>query len=173
MSEEVLELDLTDYKDKFGAYVPPGEYLIRVDDAEVDRNGENPCLIVYSTITEGEFAGMNLVDRLYITANSMFRIVGALQALGFKTPRGRLQIPLRELPGRSVKVAVEDNTYKGRTRAQIASYINGSAVVPQVDKTDLTDLVPSGLDEFKSSVSDDGATVSVSAKPVDLSALDM
>jgi hypothetical protein len=124
MSDEVT-IDLSDYKDKVGSRIIPGRYLVLVEDAEQDtaRSG-NTMINLWFRVKGGEFDGSTIVDRLVLTPNSLFRVVGFMQAIGMPTPKKRLAINLRQFVGKTLEIDVEDGEpYNGRIKSEVRGYI--------------------------------------------------
>jgi hypothetical protein len=119
-----LVLDLTNYKDTVGGYVSPGRYAVVIEDAELGEssNKKTPQLTVWLRVVGGEYDGTTLVDNLYLTDKSTFRVVGFLQALNIATPRQRLTFKVRTFINRRAYVVVEDDVYNGKTRARVSAY---------------------------------------------------
>lgn len=120
----VMTIDLTNFKNRFGSRVPEGTYLTQIEDLESTTSKQgNPMIIVYSRIVGGEYDGANLVDRLTLSENAMFRVVAFLQGLGIKTPRKKIQVDENRIIGRKVMVDVADGEpYNGNVRSEIKAY---------------------------------------------------
>jgi len=123
MADDLI-LDLTNYKDTVSNYVAPDKYLVVIEDAELGEssNKKTPQLRLWLRIVGGDFDGSTLVEDLYLTDPSMFRVVAFLSALGIKTPKKKLQFKLRQFVGRRVHVHVDDDTYNNRTRSRVAAF---------------------------------------------------
>lgn len=119
-----IVIDLTNYKDRFGSRVEEGTYLVQVEDLESSQSkAGNPMINVFLRIIEGEEEGKTLVDRLTLSENAMFRVVGFLTGLGIKTPRKRIAIDPARIIGRKVIVEVADGEpYNGNVRSEVKSY---------------------------------------------------
>jgi hypothetical protein len=124
MAADDLILDLTNYKDTQGDYVNPGTYTAVIEDAEIGKSSQKqtPQLQVWLRIVGGEFDGSNLVEQLYLTEGSTFRVVAFLRALGIKTPKGVLRLKLRSIINRRVDVVVIDNEYNNKVRSRVDEY---------------------------------------------------
>lgn len=123
MSIEIL--DLTNYRDRNGAKVPEGNYLVQVEEVEVGKspNKGTRQWTVYLRIIGGDQDGQMLVDRLYITENALFRVVGFLNGIGVKTSNKKLRISPAKLAGRKARVDVADGEpYNGTVRSEVKSY---------------------------------------------------
>lgn len=144
-SAQSVIIDLTNYKDKSSAHVPEGQYHVVIEDAETttSRNG-NPMIVVYLRISGGASDGLNIVDRLTMSENAMFRVVGFLQALGMPTPKKRLSVPLRQIIGRRVDVVLGDgDPYNGVTKSEVRQYVR------PVKNAGFTEPTLSDDDEFE------------------------
>lgn len=122
---DTVVVDLTGYKDRNGARVPEGTYHVVVDDAEQSKaKTGNTMVTVWLRIVGGEYDGDTIVDRLTMTEKSLFRVVGFLQAIGIKTPRSRLRIPLEALKGKTLDVEVVDGEpYMKRIKSEVTAYM--------------------------------------------------
>lgn len=120
-----IQLDLTNYRDRFGAYVTPGRYRVQIEDMEPGETAKgDPKITAYMRIMGGEYDGKTLVDTLTLTEKAMFRMVALMEALNIPTPRKRLSIPESKFIGRTLDVVVVDNeTPSGQVRSNISQYI--------------------------------------------------
>lgn len=160
-------VDLSNYKDRVGQRVTPGRYRVLVEDAEMDTaKSGNKMINLWLRVEEGEHQGATIIDRLVLTENSLFRVVGFMQAIGLPTPKKRLALNLRNFIGRHLIIDVEDgDPYNGRVKSEVRGYskIEGDSPSAGEDLDDLGDLqdAPSleGLSEFMNdgSVDDDNA----------------
>ncbi len=140
MSNDVT-IDLTNYKDRVGQRVQPGRYRVVVDDVEQDtaRSG-NTMINLWLRIVDGEFAGSTIIDRLVLTENSLFRVVGFMQAIGLPTPKKRLKINIQNFVGKQLDVDVDDGEpYNGRVKSEVRGY-NRLAGASTENSADLDDL---------------------------------
>lgn len=149
MSVEIL--DLTNYRDRNGARVPEGNYLVQVEEIEVGKssNKGTPQWTVYLRIVGGEQDGLTLIDRLYLTENAMFRVVGMLNGLGVKTSKKRMKIDTNKLVGRKARVDVADGEpYNGTIRSDIKGYQRfvSAATAPVDGDEELDDQLEGGDD---------------------------
>ena len=122
---DTVVVDLSNYKDRNGARVPEGTYRVVVEDAEQSKaKTGNVMITVWLRIVGGEFDGETIVDRLTLTEKSLFRVVGFLQAIGIKTPRSRLRVPLEAIKGKTLDVeAVDGEPYMNRIKSEVRSYM--------------------------------------------------
>lgn len=150
MSNEVT-IDLTNYKDKTGSRVAPGRYKVIVDDLEQSqaRSG-NAMIVLWFRVLDGEFSGSTVLDRLVLTENSMFRVVGFMQAVGIPTPKKRLKINLKQFLGKVLEIDVEDGEpYNGRVKSEVRGYmrITGQAAETESVEDPLAGLADDTADE--------------------------
>lgn len=123
-----LLLDLSGYKDKNGTYVPDNDYLVVVEDVENDKTGPksknpgSPMVILYLRVIGGEYDGATLVDRMTVTPNALFRIVGFMQAIGLKVPKKKFKINTGKFVGKHLLVSTTTDEWNGAKRANVAAY---------------------------------------------------
>ena len=143
MSSDLI-IDLSEYKDRMGNRVLPGNYRVVVEDAEPDQSkAGNPMVNLWFRVIGGDFDGATLVDRLVMTEKSLFRVVGFMQAIGMPTPRKRLKINIQAFIGKSLMVEVDDGEpYNGRVRSEVRGYmrVSGADKAEQAGD-DLDDLM--------------------------------
>ncbi len=122
-------IDLRNFKDRRGSRLPEGEYLVRVDDAElVETKAGDPMVNLFYVVVGGACDGSALVDRLVLKDASLWRAVAFLQAVGVPTPKKNLNIPFKLIVGRTLLVTVEDGEpYNGQTKSEIRGYANAKA----------------------------------------------
>ena len=140
MSNNVT-IDLTNYKDRVGGRVQPGRYRVVVDDVEQDTaKSGNTMINLWLRIVDGDFAGSTIIDRLVLTENSLFRVVGFMQALGMPTPKKRLQINIQSFVGKQLDVDVDDGEpYNGRVKSEVRGYLRAEGISRE-DSSDLSDV---------------------------------
>lgn len=147
MSVEIL--DLTNYRDRNGARVPEGNYLVQIEEIEVGKSAQKgtPQWTVYLRIIGGDQDGLTLIDRLYLTENAMFRVVGFLNGIGVKTSKKRMKIDTAKLVGRKARVDVADGEpYNGTIRSDVKSYQRFVAAEAESDE-ELGDDLPEEQEE--------------------------
>lgn len=174
MSDD-LTIDLTNYKDKVGSRVLPGRYRVVVEDAEQTKAASgNQMINLWLRIQGGEFDGSTIVDRLVLTENSLFRVVGFMQALGYPTPKKRLSVNLRQWVGKVLDIDVEDgDPYNGRVKSEVRGYSKVTGATAAEEAVDLADLPPARTTE---EVAENLATVAETAgsdAEVDLDSIDL
>lgn len=122
---ESFNIDFTNYKDRSSAHLAPGEYLVRVVDAEVTETKKNadPMINVFYEVQGGAFAGSPLIDRLVLTDKALWRAVKVFRALGLKVEKRNMNIPLKMILGRTLVVKVSDGEpYNDEIRSEIREY---------------------------------------------------
>lgn len=181
MSNEVT-IDLTNYKDRVGQRIQPGRYRVIVDDVEQDTaKSGNQMVNVWLRVVDGEFAGSTLIDRLVLHQNSLFRVVGFMQAIGIPTPKKKLRLNISTFLGKVLDVEVDDGEpYNGRVKSEIRAYYRiAKADADAADaSTDLDDLAVAGdegvQDEVLSGIeSSPEMKVAEAAAEVDLDTLSL
>lgn len=139
---QIIDLDLTGYKDRFGAYLAPGRYHVIVEDLEVVSSKKekeeaaasrrparlNMVNLWLRVVDRGEFEGLVQTDRLMLEGGALFRTVGFLQALGMPTKRGKMRIDGQRWLGKHLLIDTRDgDPYNGQVRSEVAGYARLSA----------------------------------------------
>ena len=134
MSNEVT-IDLSNFKDRVGQRIQPGRYRVVVDDVEQDTaKSGNQMINLWLRVVEGEFSGSVLIDRLVLHQNSLFRVVGFLQAIGVPTPKKKLRMNIQAFLGKVLEVEVDDGEpYNGRVKSEVRAYYR----ITSAEATDL------------------------------------
>lgn len=140
----MLNINLSDYRERFSPQLPPGRYSVIVDHFEqgVAKSSGNTKITLWLRITEGPHRDAVLVDNLTITAAALFRVVAFMQAIGLPTPRQNLQVNLKTWLNKRLQVDVEDGEpYKGRVKSEVRGYLrltdNGDTDAAPADLSDL------------------------------------
>lgn len=122
--DELITVDLSNYKDRQGSRVPEGRYKVRITDVDTsDSSTGNKMINVNFEIIEGKYQGSTLVDRYVQTDKVLFRTVGLLQAIGMNTPKKRLGVKASQLINRVLFVDVEDGEpYMNRVRSEVRGW---------------------------------------------------
>lgn len=141
MSEKLI-IDLTNYKDRQGAKVTPGNYTVVVDDVESTKsNAGNPMVNIWLRIVGTEFDGQTIVDRLTITEKALFRVVSFMNAIGIPTPKKKFQIDVKRFLGKTLEVSVDDGEpYNNVVRSEVRAYYRSAKKVTSEEVADLDDL---------------------------------
>jgi len=134
VSNEVT-IDLSNFKDRVGQRIQPGRYRVVVDDVEQDTaKSGNQMINLWLRVVEGEFSGSVLIDRLVLHQNSLFRVVGFLQAIGVPTPKKKLRMNIQAFLGKVLEVEVDDGEpYNGRVKSEVRAYYR----ITSAEATDL------------------------------------
>lgn len=153
----MLNVNLTNYKERFGQTVPPGRYTVVVDDLEQTTSKQgNPMVNLWFRIVEGPHDGATIVDRVTVTEKALFRVVAFMQAIGQPTPRRNLQINLNTWLGKRLQVDVEDGEpYNGRVRSEVRGYL----------RLDVNSMTPGEYGEFREETDAAVAAASVADLP--------
>ena len=133
-----LTFDFTNYKDTSTAHVPAGTYHAEVADfEETVSKADNVMFVVYLRITEGPYAGQQIIDRLPQTERAMFRSAAFLQALGVKIAKKRIALNPKSLIDRPVDIVVEDGEpYNGRVKSEVREYLRATKPAQAEPKDD-------------------------------------
>lgn len=123
-----LTFDFTNYKDTSTTHVPAGTYHAEVADfEETVSKADNVMFVVYLRITEGPYAGQQIIDRLPQTQKAMFRSAAFLQALGVKIAKKKIALNPKSLIDRPVDILVEDGEpYNGRVKSEVREYLRAT-----------------------------------------------
>jgi len=134
VSNEVT-IDLSNFKDRVGQRIQPGRYRVVVDDVEQDTaKSGNQMINLWLRVVEGEFSGSVLIDRLVLHQNSLFRVVGFLQAIGVPTPKKKLRMNIQSFLGKVLEIEVDDGEpYNGRVKSEVRAYYR----ITSAEATDL------------------------------------
>lgn len=124
-----VRFDLSEYTD-FGSYIDPGRYSAKITNVE-ERTSEksgNTYLLIRLVISEGQFAGHSIIDRVMTSGKAIFRAVNLLNALGVDlsekiAAKASVNFDTSAFIGKAVRVEVEDNEYDGKTRSQVKTYL--------------------------------------------------
>lgn len=142
MSDNVI-IDLTNYRPRVSARIEEGTYLATVSDVEMDTSkaGNQMIVLFLKIIEEGAAQGADLVDRLTLTPNALFKVVDFMRAVGLNTDLKRHKLNTKVFRNRRVLVTVEDQTYQGKISSTVAAYAPapGGSAVSAADDDDLDD----------------------------------
>lgn len=121
----VMNVDLTNYKDRVGGHVAEGRYRVLVEDVEPDESkAKNPMINVWLRVVGGPHDGATIIDRLVLTEKSLFRVVGFMQAINLPTPKKKFTIDIRKFMNRQLLVDVEDGEpYNGKVKSEVRGYM--------------------------------------------------
>lgn len=168
-----LTFDFTNYKDTSTAHVPAGTYHAEVSDfEETVSKADNVMFVVYLRITEGPYAGQQIIDRLPQTERAMFRSAAFLQALGVKIAKKKLALNPKSLVDRPVDIVVEDGEpYNGRVKSEVREYLR--ATKPAKSEPDAADPLADAEDEVEEAAPGKPASAEDDSVEIDVDALDI
>lgn len=139
LKKSMIEVDLTNFREKVSSHVPEGKYRVAIEDAETGttRNGD-PKITMYYRVTHGDYANTALfIDTLTLTEKAIFRLVGLMSALGMKTPRKKFRMDLSKFIGKKLVVEVGDgDEYRGRVKSEVREYLPLSVLTGDEDDED-------------------------------------
>lgn len=110
-----------------GTRVPENDYKVKIIKAKKERSKEKdtPGVILTLKIVEGKFAGKKMIERLWITPKSLWRLRSLLEALGMEVPKKALKIPAKKLVGKEVGATIiDDDPYNGRIKSKVGDWID-------------------------------------------------
>lgn len=171
-----LTFDFTNYKDTSTAHVPAGTYHAEVSDfEETVSKADNVMFVVYLRITEGPYAGQQIIDRLPQTERAMFRSAAFLQALGVKIAKKKIALNPKSLVDRPVDIVVEDGEpYNGKVKSEVREYLRATKPVkeasepdPMGDGEEVADPAPASEPAKPSSDAEDVVELDVDALEID------
>lgn len=147
-NQDQVVIDLSNYKSKMSARVPEGRYRCVVADTEATTSGNNnPMVVLWLDIVDGDYAGQTIVDRLTMSEKAMFRVVNFLQAIGLPTPKKKLTVNIVAWRGKVVDVDLHDGEpYNGTVKSEVGGY---SRVIKKSSetRTDLPEPSPGAVDD--------------------------
>lgn len=118
-------VDFTDYKDRQGSYVDEGKYNVIVEDAELSKTKKNNdnMVTVFLRIVGTQFDGLTIVERLVDTKAAHFRLVGFLQATGYKVEHKKQKLQAKNFIGKRLTVTVKDgDPFNGRVKSEVDTF---------------------------------------------------
>lgn len=168
-----LTFDFTNYKDTSTAHVPAGTYHAEVADfEEALSKADNVMFVVYLRITEGPYAGQQIIDRLPQTKKAMFRSAAFLQAIGVNIAKKKISLNPKALIDRPVDIVVEDGEpYNGRVKSEVREYLR--ATKPAKPESDASDPMADAEDEVEEAASVKPASAEDDSVEIDVDALDI
>ena len=106
-----------------GVILPPGEYLVEVDDAtEQTSSGGNPQIQLEMRAIGGEQDGGTIRDWVTITPESLGRVKQVLNAMGVANLDGEIEFEAAELVGKRCRIVVRNELYDGKDRTKVKAY---------------------------------------------------
>lgn len=122
MSGDVWDGDLSKHQGVAGMRIPPGNYRVEIEDAELtETSGKTPMVNIWLTVlNEGEFQGATITDRLVLTPELTPRTVEFLNCIGLTHSGATDPASLREFVGKVLEAhVVVGEPYNGRVRAEV------------------------------------------------------
>lgn len=173
-----LTFDFTNYKDTSTAHVPAGTYHAEVSDfEETVSKADNVMFVVYLRITEGPYAGQQIIDRLPQTAKAMFRSAAFLQAIGVKIAKKKIALNPKNLIDRPVDIVVEDGEpYNGKVKSEVREYLRATKPAQAEPEDDpMADEVDESVEAAAktSQAEDSGEYVELDVDALDIDDLDL
>lgn len=158
-------------------HVPEGDYLIRGKSVEAteSKKTKNPMWVIRWEFVNGPKQGAEIIDRVVLVQQSLFRLRNLLEACGIKVPEGKLTVD----PNKIIKMTqrkpigaqiVDDDAYEGHIPSTVKRYIPADEVqdTPEgdddepedddeldIDEDDIDELEDDEDDEFEEDDEDD------------------
>lgn len=107
-----------------GRLLPEDSYafeLVDIEQKEGEESGQ-PYLQFELAVAEGDFKGTKAWDNMSLQPQSLWKLRGFLEAAGYPTEDGAMQLDPDELVGLMVTGDVFHEEYKGKTKHRIGSY---------------------------------------------------
>jgi hypothetical protein len=128
-SKNSVEVDFTGVESGGGGRgVPDGEYSLKVVSVEqkTSQSG-NPMLNFKHKVASGDYQGSTVYDNVSLTPQALWRFRGMLECMGMEIPEGKLKVDLDGMIGKIIKVEIANETYQGKERPKITSFLFGGA----------------------------------------------
>ena len=133
--------------------------------------------VVYLRITEGPYAGQQIIDRLPQTAKAMFRSAAFLQAIGVKIAKKKIALNPKNLIDRPVDIVVEDGEpYNGKVKSEVREYLRATKPAQAEPEDDpMADEVDESVEAAAktSQAEDSGEYVELDVDALDIDDLDL
>ena len=134
VKNNVVTIDLTNYRDNRGGRVPEGRWRVRVHSTENGiSNKKNPMITVWleivgrwvngRVVSPGAFEGVTIIDRMALTEKAMFKVVGFMQAVGLAVPHRKLRVDISTWVNKVLDIDVMDDMYEGTTKSKPTGYM--------------------------------------------------
>lgn len=123
-----LVADFTDVESGEGRVrVPEGDYRAKVTDvkAGTSKSSGNSMLTWEFTGTAGKVKGKKFKDYTTLTAESLWKLKGLLEALGLTVPSKKVDLTplLRKAIGKELGITLGDDEYEGKISSKVQDYI--------------------------------------------------
>ena len=121
--KKLIKVDFTGVE-AGGRLLPEGQYLFELEDIEQKEGEESgkPYLQFELAVADGDFKGTKAWDNMSLQPQSLWKLRGFLEAAGFPTEDGAMQLDPDEMIGLMVNGDVFHEEYKGKTKHRIGSY---------------------------------------------------
>ncbi len=123
-----FKADFTDTESRGGqkgrrrAHYPAGDYGVTCTKAELGRSAqkETPQLTLrYRIDYPPQFKGKEIIDNLYLTPSSMWRLRQTLEAMGMKVPSKAVNIDTANFAGKSCAVTLDDDEWDEKIYSRV------------------------------------------------------
>lgn len=123
-AREGFFIDLSNYKESRSDRIAEGSYLVRITDAQAGETKKgDPKVTLWYNVVGGPFADATLIDTLTLTEKAAFRTVNVLRSVGVKVEKRNMNIPFKQLIGRTLVVTVKDGEeYNDEIKSEVRSY---------------------------------------------------
>ena len=109
-----------------GRKIPDGEYLMEVLSIEEKESQDGNAYLAWKwKVVDGEYKGATIYDNTSLKPTALWRLKTLLECLGVDVPNGKLGLNLKEYQGKSLLAEVTNETYQGKERPRISSFLRG------------------------------------------------
>jgi hypothetical protein len=142
-----------------GARVPEDDYRVKVTGVKAgeSKSSGNPMLTWEFTISKGKYKGKKLKDYTTLTKDSLWKLMGLLEALGVEVPQGKLDLAkiLKKLLGKEFGITVIDEEYEKDGKTKMSSKISDYLTLEDLEKAQDEDDDDESNDEDDDDTDDD------------------
>jgi hypothetical protein len=114
---------------------PEGDYAVKVKEAKIGRSpgddGKPRIEVTYEIVSPKKFAGKTIIDDLYLTKPSLWRLRQTLEAMKIKVPSTKLKVDPDKLVGKTCAITLEDDEYN----EVISSKVTDTFLLAELQKT--------------------------------------
>ena len=109
-----------------GRKIPDGEYLMQVLSIEEKESQDGNAYLAWKwKVVDGEYKGATIYDNTSLKPTALWRLKTLLECLGVDVPNGKMGLNLKEYQGKSLLAEVTNETYQGKERPRISSFLRG------------------------------------------------
>lgn len=109
-----------------GRKIPDGEYLMEVISIEEKVSQDDNIYLAWKwKVCDGEYKGATIYDNTSLKPTALWRLKTLLECLGVDVPNGKLGLNLKEYQAKSLLAEVTNETYQGKERPRISSFLRG------------------------------------------------